>query len=897
MEMQPEIGSAEASDDDSIVDSVSITSTVLSEQKNEYPLEAILAERKFQGVTEYLVKWEGYPECRCTWETRSMFQDGEDSTFHEWEAQKMRISRGLIKPFDVPAFTNRVEVWLEGIEKRKLRRRAKRQRMGLPVGPIEIEGDEDSSDSQAEEEDEEPPAAQRRSSLKRRAASISRSSDGTPEGDIMDTASSDETSRCVQWTSQKESALMNGLRVCKGPDWAQILRIHRQKLKGFSTSDLESKARLIKDSFRESGKDIPQELRDVADKPSISNKRIKDEVQRRKSVSKDQSNVDKQNRDSETDDSLAEELRIKNEARLRKDRQKADTDKKLKRAEQSRKEASTEGRHNEPATLKPQDPQMNKHKSREQDGVPKERSNSEPAKSRPQDAQKSKDKSKEDTAKSSGKNPMPTAMPKMKKRPSMVDHRAPEATMTTTQPKAPQPPSGSRLGPLTTNAPLVGASKPGPDRPPLKPRSQLGAVGRGPRRAPTSGTFIPKKKKRHATGAAVLANWDTGKTHGNSSLAVKPLEVAEKSEKRYNKHSIARRAVKKGRTEPAPNLEALQLIDPRDGKAVKKVSVAAPTSITGKSAYELILERSEEEHTKSIDELFDAEPDDIDCMGAVEEELAVTSKVTPGPEAPSAKPVTDLRSEIVIRTTSDVRPTKKPSLSLQAYSQKMEARSAPDSVSAAPRMELNPGNTAAENLSALKLTDSKSDNCLSAVLPAKSKPSGLPDSPLSPESTSAPKLSSSGFQQLPQGPTSQPTQPHLPEPHPLVMESPMKEAAPHVAKAIISLEQPSVATVATAPKALMPLGPSPTAGAVLATHAQIAPDFVQSSYEPNEIYGDILVGPERRSKGKVRFRGFKGESKQRLIANTIGPKDNPFWLSSICTAADYESQFHTVCTP
>ena len=896
MAMQPLIGSAEASDDDSNVDSVSITSTVLSEQVEEYPLEAILAEEKFQGVTKYLVKWEGYPEYRCTWETRSMFQDGEDSTFHEWETQKMRISRGLSKPFDVSAFKNRVEVWLEGIRKRKLRRRAKRQRMGLPVGPIEMESDEDSSDSQAEEEDEEPIVVQRRSSLKRRAASISKSSDGAPEDDAMDTASSDETSPCPQWTSREEGVLMDGLRVCKGPDWAQILR-HSQKLKGFSTSDLESRARQIKASFHESGKDVPQELRDVADKPSTSDKRIKDKVQQRKSASRNQSEVDKQERGSETDDSLVEELRIKHEAKLRKDRQKADTDKKLKRAEQSRKKASPEVRQIESTTFKAQDPQIAKHKSREQVNIPKEGSHSEAAKPGPQNAQKAKDQSKEERAKSLGRIPVPKALPKIKKRSSIGDQGAAKAAVTTTRPNAPQAPSAS-LGPLTTKAPLVGASKPGPDKPPPKPKSQLGAVGRGPRRAPTSNMLMPKNPKRHATGAAVLANWDTGKPHGNSSLAVKSLETAEKSDKRYNKHSIARRAVKKGRTEPAPNLEDLQLIDPKDGKAVKKVSVAAPTSTTSKSTYELLLERSEQEKRKSIDELFDAEHDDMAWMGAVEEELTVTSKVTPGPEALSAKPNIDLRSEIVIRTASDVRPIKKPPLSLQAYSQKIEARSAPDSVCETPGLE-PPDKTAADNLSDLKLTASKSDDFPSAVLPANSKCLGLPNSSFSPDSLLAPnQFSSSGFQQLPQGSNFQPTQPRLPEPNPLVTELSMSEAAPLATEAIMSLEQPSVVTVPSAPRALMTSGPPPTSGALVAAHAHIAPDILQFlfTHEPSEIYGDILFGPERRSAGRVRFRGFRSEIRQRLIANRIAPKDNPFWLSSICSAADYESWFNTVCT-
>ena len=867
MAMQFEIGSPEASDDDSNVDSISITSTVLSGHSEDhiYPLEAILAEEKFQGVTKYLVKWEGYPEYRCTWETRSMFQDGEDSTFHQWETQKMRVSRGLSKPFDLPAFKKRVEIWLQGIQKRKLRRQAKRQRMGLPIVPVGIENDGDSSDSQAEEEDEEPTVVQRRSNLKRRAASISKSSGGALESDT----SSDETRPCLQWTSREEGALMDGLRICKGPDWAQILSLHSQKLKGFSTSDLESRARRIKASFLESGKDIPPELRDLVDKPSTSHQTIKDEIQQRKSVSRNQSDFDKQDHGSETDDSLFQELRVKNEARLRKDRQKSNTEKKTKKSEQSREKASME------------------------------ESRIESAKPKPQDAQRVKDNSKEETTKASGGIPQPRMLPQMKKRPVTVNQGASEANMTKTQPKTPQVPSASRPGTGRSFAPLVGASKSRPNSPPPKPRSQMGAVGRGPRRAPTTSMLMPKKKKRYATGADVLANWDTGKIHGNSSLAVKSLEVAEKSERRYNKHSIARRAVKKGRTEPAPNLEDLQLIDPKDGKAVRRVSVAAPTSTTSKSAYQLILERSEQKTRESIDDLFDATPDDMAWMGAVEEELAVASKATPRPEAPTAKPMTGLRSEKDIRTTSDVRPTKKPPLSLQAYSQKLGARSAPDAVPAAPKMDPPPDNTAADKLRALKLTESKSIDVSSAALPATSESIEFPDPPLPPEAPSAPnRFSSSGFQPLPQGPASQPTQPRLPEPNPFVMELQMKETAPPVTKAIMSPERPSIVTLPSAPRAPMTAGPPPATGALIAPHAQLAVDSMQflRTYEPQEVYGDILVGPERKSKGTVRFRGFDPESRQRLIANRIGPKENLFWLSLVCTAADYESWFHTVCT-
>ena len=69
--------SREASDDDT---SLSVNSTVPSEQRNEYPLEGILAERVSNGVREFLVKWEGYPEERCTCISMSFCSSGIRTT-------------------------------------------------------------------------------------------------------------------------------------------------------------------------------------------------------------------------------------------------------------------------------------------------------------------------------------------------------------------------------------------------------------------------------------------------------------------------------------------------------------------------------------------------------------------------------------------------------------------------------------------------------------------------------------------------------------------------------------------------------------------------------------------------------------------------------------------------
>ncbi|MCJ1284280.1 hypothetical protein MMC26_003611 [Xylographa opegraphella] len=135
--------SREASDDDS---SLSVNSTVPSEQREEYPLEGILAERVSNGVKEFLVKWQGYPEERSTWETESNFRN--DTTIPEWEHKKLRIRRKLDEPFDVSALETKVERWVAETKQRKARRRAKRIRMGLPVAPEET-GEEEPADAES----------------------------------------------------------------------------------------------------------------------------------------------------------------------------------------------------------------------------------------------------------------------------------------------------------------------------------------------------------------------------------------------------------------------------------------------------------------------------------------------------------------------------------------------------------------------------------------------------------------------------------------------------------------------------------------------------------------------------------------------------------------------------
>lgn len=110
-------------------DDISITSTVPSEPAYEYTVDAVLAERSSENGIEYLVRWEGYPVDRSTWEPEESFNDPQ--TLLDWQKKKGLIEAGKRHPFDVASF-ERHQAKLESDSlNRKRRRAAKRRRLGL----------------------------------------------------------------------------------------------------------------------------------------------------------------------------------------------------------------------------------------------------------------------------------------------------------------------------------------------------------------------------------------------------------------------------------------------------------------------------------------------------------------------------------------------------------------------------------------------------------------------------------------------------------------------------------------------------------------------------------------------------------------------------------------------
>lgn len=115
-------------------DDISIPSTAISEQKDEYEIEGIVAERRVDGMMQYLVRWEGYPLERSTWEAIEAFTNPK-VTLADWGETKQKIARGEIEAVDVDALQQQVFKLEDEKEDRRRRRRAKRKRLGLPVIP------------------------------------------------------------------------------------------------------------------------------------------------------------------------------------------------------------------------------------------------------------------------------------------------------------------------------------------------------------------------------------------------------------------------------------------------------------------------------------------------------------------------------------------------------------------------------------------------------------------------------------------------------------------------------------------------------------------------------------------------------------------------------------------
>ena len=226
-------------------DSISVNSTLPSEPEEQYIIDGgILAERQNDGVTQYLVKWEGYDEHRNTWEPEGNFQSGD--TIKEWGEKKMRITRGLDKPFNVNAFEERKQKIMEDIAWRKRRRRLKRKRLRLPIDSSSSSSNAGSSNSEVLTSDSDAPLVN--SVAKRKA---------TTEDESVPSHRQSQRLLRRPWTDQERRALEAGCLRVKGPLCDRILSLYgpegtiNQDLKYMNEHDLQKEAFRMKMEFVE----------------------------------------------------------------------------------------------------------------------------------------------------------------------------------------------------------------------------------------------------------------------------------------------------------------------------------------------------------------------------------------------------------------------------------------------------------------------------------------------------------------------------------------------------------------------------------------------------------------------------------------------------------------------
>ena len=264
------MGKSEASDD-----SVSLTSTVISNKTDSYEIEDILAERiDSEGAPEYLTAWKGYPDTEHDWLPRRNFETTE--VFDIWTNTKIRIAEGLEKPFDVKAWEKKCKAIKEETHLRRERRRVKKLRLskqgkstsgiGEQDGNIEVSGSNSTpkrSDKRIKRRNvhqESPPP----SSI---SAPTSTSSSEDSDRPLVSRQESEIFSPNAKWTEAETIALEEGLRTLKGPRWKDLLSLYgrdgavSQVLKDKTPTDLYDKAKSIRQEFVRSGMEPPEYLK------------------------------------------------------------------------------------------------------------------------------------------------------------------------------------------------------------------------------------------------------------------------------------------------------------------------------------------------------------------------------------------------------------------------------------------------------------------------------------------------------------------------------------------------------------------------------------------------------------------------------------------------------------
>lgn len=546
-------------------DSVSLTSTVGSDEQAEYAVEGIIAERKVGGKMQYLVRWEGYPDERCTWEPRSSFQN--DETFRDWKTKKARFEEGLEKPCDIEALLDRVEKWITSTEERKSRRRAKRARLGLFTSSIDESAteaeDEEGYDSLFEEQENPQPNEAPSSRQNSDSTLLSTSKNSPNDSPVKDShALAPIADMRRSWTDDEENTLMEALERVGGPDSDQIFELYgsrgtiKQSFPERSLADILMKIQELPQKLKDSNKEIPHFLvprkssRGLAVKPIPTREKAPMAVMF--SVPQVQaSNQSKSKLTSETTTTTTKTTTTTTTSSIK-----------------------------SPSDIAIEDPSVKGSISAQKNlGVTKEPKLVEGPSRRASLPEKFSDQTLQD-------KPFPPSV-------SSLSRTTKEASPTDLDITRSEAKSSSSTNPMNKRRGSLPDSnkKPRLELLPVPPAqntarkvseaqgTQLGSSGRGPARLGASrpvSTHTPLKKK-NLTGAAILKNWNKTVTPRKwKALQPSKTQTKDKAEK-FSTLSTRRKYEKRGRDEPAPNIESLTFVDLKLGNT-KRHSSTLPSS-------------------------------------------------------------------------------------------------------------------------------------------------------------------------------------------------------------------------------------------------------------------------------------------------------------------------------
>ena len=847
----------EASDD-----SISITSTVISEKEESYEVECILAEKKSNGATEYLTVWKGYPETEHLWLPKENFN--EDDIFIDWINTQTRIANGLEKPFDVRAWEKRCKAISVATRLRKERRQLKRIRLSKQGKPTSSSREQDGSIQRAGS-DSAPQRSDRR--IKRRSvhqdsppssltsASTSSSSSEDSDRPLISRQESETFISNPKWTQAETIALEEGLRKMKGPRWRELLGLYGRKgkinqvLKDRTPGDLYDKAKSVCQEFVDSGREPPDYLKPFTKQDS--NKGSRPSTPNVSSESRNQSRAaSKKGSRSASADSMMVELQKKKRIQEAKDRgnsrpqnknnltdilkpvgereqpsisAKRVSGDKSKAPEPSQTPARKENmtHANKAISETPQAAQLNSHPKKATPHtkaitVARESSNNDPhQRIQSEDGPRAKDPS-QSSAVPQVERQTETEAPGGHEiaKPAPKDPAQPESSYTNV------PENSEAMRGETDRNTWSGTARTPTVRPSLSTQPRQGAVTSNST-PPSSSKMKPKlgqiEPKKPSTTGDVTATWNTEpkKRKSNNWATENADPVDGQPKNRSYKLSVQNKIFKSRRDGRPPDPSRLVFIDPKTGKAPTTIPTPSTSAVLSKTPLqlhqeELTAKEAEEIQAREIEDAMTISTNKSDRLPQTTEQSRKTS--------PDKQKVLDTEKRVLTTSESVLGPTIGDMIDRPSHTD----RSIP------------PGPT-----------------------------SPHPETPIS--APSEPRIETKRLATMSLQDYTKRTIPNL---------DPINEAVINTNRSYSSDNPPKLA---------LRIDPSQEHQNELFKHKDI-----------DLVIGEIKLGQDTGEGIKVKFVGFKFEVKKLLLTIKVLPRTMDFVFESFCLASEYQAYFPAV---